>query len=54
MTSKAMSLDDKRVVVIGGATGVGFSIAELASELDATIVIGSSNEAKVTAAVERL
>jgi len=54
MTSKAMSLDDKRVVVIGGATGVGFGIAELASELGATIVIGSSNEAKVTAAVERL
>jgi len=54
MTSKAMSLDDKRVVVIGGATGVGFSIAELASDLGATIVIGSSNEAKVTAAVERL
>src|ERR1700739_1227822 len=49
-----MSLDDKRVVVIGGATGVGFGIAELASELGATIVIGSTNEAKVTAAVERL
>jgi NAD(P)-dependent dehydrogenase (short-subunit alcohol dehydrogenase family) len=52
--SRAMSLDGKRVVVIGGATGVGFAIAELACELGATTVIGSSNEAKVSAAAERL
>ena len=25
-----MSLDTKRVVVIGGATGIGFAVAELA------------------------
>jgi NAD(P)-dependent dehydrogenase (short-subunit alcohol dehydrogenase family) len=54
MTSTAMSLDGKRVVVIGGATGIGFAVAELARELGATIVIGSSNEAKVSAAVARL
>lgn len=54
MTSTAMSLEGKRVVVIGGTTGIGFAISELARELDATIVIGSSNEAKVRAAVERL
>jgi NAD(P)-dependent dehydrogenase (short-subunit alcohol dehydrogenase family) len=54
MTSATMSLDGIRVVVIGGATGVGFGIAELASELGATIVIGSNNEAKISVAVERL
>jgi NADPH:quinone reductase-like Zn-dependent oxidoreductase len=54
LTHKAMWLDGKRAVVIGGATGVGFGIAELASELGATIVIASSDEVKVNAAVERL
>jgi NAD(P)-dependent dehydrogenase (short-subunit alcohol dehydrogenase family) len=54
LTHKAMSLEGKRVVVIGGATGVGFAIAERASELGATIVIASSSKAKVSAAVERL
>jgi NAD(P)-dependent dehydrogenase (short-subunit alcohol dehydrogenase family) len=42
------------VVVIGGATGIGFAVAELASGFGATIVIGSSNISKVEVAVERL
>ena len=54
MTGTAMSLERKRVVVIGGATGIGFAIAELACELGATIVIGSSKKTNVSAAVERL
>ena len=37
MTDTAMSLDGKRVVVIGGATGIGFAISELACELGATL-----------------
>ena len=54
MTGTAMSLEGKRVVVIGGATGIGFAIAELAREQGATIVIGSSNKANVSAAAKRL
>jgi NAD(P)-dependent dehydrogenase (short-subunit alcohol dehydrogenase family) len=54
MTSSATSFDGKRVVVIGGATGIGFAIAQLAGELGASIVIGSSNAANVTKAAERL
>jgi len=50
----AMSLDGKRVVIIGGATGIGFAVAELACRSGATTVIGSSNEANVGAAVGRL
>ncbi|HEY4178513.1 MAG TPA: SDR family oxidoreductase [Kofleriaceae bacterium] len=50
----AMSLDGKRVVVIGGASGIGFGIAKLAAEHGATVVIGSSKEANVTAAVAKL
>ena len=54
MTGTAMSLEGKRVVVIGGGTGIGFAIAELACELGAAIVIGSSKKTSVSAAVERL
>ena len=54
MTGTAMSLKGKRVVVIGGATGIGFAIAALAREQGASIVIGSSNKANVSAAAERL
>ena len=54
MSSSVMSLNGKRVVVIGGASGIGFAVAELAQELGATVVIGSSGEAKVNAAVNRL
>jgi len=54
MTDTAMSLDGKRVVVIGGASGIGFAIAELARAQGAAVVIASSGEANVHAAVERL
>lgn len=54
MASSAMPLDGKRVVVIGGATGIGFAVAELAHEQGASVVIGSSNAASVATAAERL
>ena len=54
MTGTAMSLKGKRVVVIGGATGIGFAIAELAHEQGASVVLGSSNIANVHAASKRL
>ena len=54
MSSSVMSLDGKRVVVIGGASGIGFAVAQLAQESGAAVVIGSSGEANVAAAVERL
>ena len=49
-----MSLKGKRIVVIGGATGIGFAIAEIAHEQGASVVLGSSNKANVTAASKRL
>lgn len=51
MTGTAMSLEGKRVVVIGGGTGIGFAVAELAREQGASIVIGSSNKTNVDAAL---
>ena len=54
MTNATMTLDGQRVVVIGGATGIGFAVAALARERGADIVIASSTPAKIEAAVERL
>jgi NAD(P)-dependent dehydrogenase (short-subunit alcohol dehydrogenase family) len=48
------TLSGQRVVVIGGSSGIGFAVAEAALADGATVVVGSSNDAKVQAAVERL
>ncbi len=54
MTDTGMSLAGRRVVVIGGASGIGFAVAELARAQGAEVLIASSNAARVQAAVERL
>jgi len=48
------SLESKRVVVIGGATGIGFAVAEAALAEGARVVVASSREENVQAAVKRL
>ncbi len=54
MTDTSLSLGGNRVVVIGGGSGIGFAVAELAREAGAEIVIASSRAVTVDAAVERL
>ena len=54
MTDRVMTLAGKRVVAVGGSSGIGFAIAKIARELEAEVVIGSSNRDKVDAAVARL
>jgi NAD(P)-dependent dehydrogenase (short-subunit alcohol dehydrogenase family) len=49
-----MSLAGKRVLVIGGASGIGFAVAELARAQGAAVIVASRAEANVSAAVERL
>jgi len=49
-----MALNGKRVVVIGGASGIGFAVAEMARNRGAEVVIASSQPANVEAAVARL
>jgi NAD(P)-dependent dehydrogenase (short-subunit alcohol dehydrogenase family) len=47
-------LDGARVVVIGGASGVGFAVAAAAREAGAEVVVGSSQAPRIEAAAEKL
>jgi NAD(P)-dependent dehydrogenase (short-subunit alcohol dehydrogenase family) len=47
MTDATMSLAGKRVIVIGGSSGIGFAVAALARERGAAVAIASSNAARV-------
>lgn len=47
-------LDGTKVVVIGGASGVGFAVAAMARDDGAEIVVGSSQTPRITAAAEKL
>ncbi|MCJ1266053.1 hypothetical protein MMC22_005935 [Lobaria immixta] len=53
--SKYLSkLDGKRVLVLGGTSGIGFCIAEAAVEHNAHVVISSSSPEKVAKTLDRL
>lgn len=54
MFDAVLSLEGKRVVVIGGGSGIGFSVAALAQNLGAEVVIATSQAANVEAALGRL
>lgn len=47
-------LQQQRVVIIGGSSGIGFAVAEAAIEHGAKVTIASSAQAKVDDAVRRL
>jgi NAD(P)-dependent dehydrogenase (short-subunit alcohol dehydrogenase family) len=47
-------LDGARVVVIGGASGMGFAVAEAAIAAGARVIVGSSQAPRIEAAAARL
>jgi len=49
-----MTLQDQRVVVLGGTSGIGLATAELAAAQGATIIVASSNPDSVKGALETL
>jgi NAD(P)-dependent dehydrogenase (short-subunit alcohol dehydrogenase family) len=49
-----LGLADKRIVVIGGTSGIGFAVAQGALAEGAEVVIGSSQIANVEAAADKL
>lgn len=51
---KYNKLQGRRVLVLGGSTGIGFCVAEAAVEHGAFVTISSSNQTKLDQAVSRL
>lgn len=49
-----MTLNEQRIIVLGGTSGIGLAVAKAASEEGARVVVGSSSEARVTAAFTAL
>lgn len=47
-------LQNKRVLVLGGTSGIGFSVAEACKALGAIVSISSSSNAKISNAISRL
>jgi len=54
MSSSNTLLHDKKVIVIGGSSGIGYSVAAASISNGASAVIASSSQAKVDGALERL
>lgn len=50
----ANQLHGKKVVVLGGTSGIGFSVASAVVEEGGSVVIASSNQGRVQQAIERL
>jgi NAD(P)-dependent dehydrogenase (short-subunit alcohol dehydrogenase family) len=49
-----MTLDGKKVVIIGGTSGIGFATAQAAARAGAAAIVASSNQARVDSALQRL
>ena len=47
-------LDGKAVIVIGGSSGIGFAVARAALDEGAEVIVASSSQARVDAAVAKL
>ncbi|GAO51091.1 NAD(P)-binding protein [Saitoella complicata NRRL Y-17804] len=52
--SKYNKLNEKKVVIIGGSSGIGFCVAEACLEFGASVVIASSSQPRIDSALERL
>lgn len=49
-----MTLQDARVLVVGGGSGIGYAVAEAAKAQGAQVTIASTDPAKLASAAERL
>ena len=52
--SPASKLQDSRVLIIGGSSGLGFGVAEALVVNGASVIISSSSETRLSQAVEKL
>ena len=49
-----MTLDGKRIVVVGGSSGIGLAVAQAAAREGAAVVIASSQQGRVDAALAQI
>ncbi|MES1180868.1 MAG: SDR family NAD(P)-dependent oxidoreductase [Verrucomicrobiota bacterium] len=49
-----MQLKNKKILIIGGSSGIGFSIATAAAENGAQVIIAGRDETKLKASVAKL
>ena len=49
-----MTLHEKRILVLGGSSGIGLAVAQAAAREGATVVIASSRQARVDEALKTL
>lgn len=54
MASKYQKLLGKRVIVIGGTSGIGYGVAEASLASGAQVTVSSSSQSRVDATVEKL
>jgi NAD(P)-dependent dehydrogenase (short-subunit alcohol dehydrogenase family) len=55
ITSKYISkLQNKRVLILGGTSGIGFCVAEAGIESGAKVIISGSRQSKIDSAIERI
>ncbi|KAK0513122.1 hypothetical protein JMJ35_004108 [Cladonia borealis] len=47
-------LSGKRILIIGGSSGIGYCVAEASLESGASVIISSSNEERIKASVDKL
>jgi len=50
----ASKLQNKRVLVLGGTSGIGFCVAEASVESGAVVIVASSRQEKIDKAIERI
>ncbi|RFU72189.1 short chain dehydrogenase [Trichoderma arundinaceum] len=50
----AAKLAGKRVLVLGGTSGIGLAVATAAHEFGATVIVSSSSQTKIEAAIRRI
>src|ERR1700682_1714171 len=50
----SITLQQSRIVVAGGTSGIGFAVAEAAARSGAEVIIASSRPERVAAALEQL
>jgi NAD(P)-dependent dehydrogenase (short-subunit alcohol dehydrogenase family) len=51
---RGIDLQNKRVVVLGGSSGIGLAVAEQAASLGAKVVVASSNAERLQKAIESI